>query len=205
MSDSAHGPDILARLRRGEASAFDLVYEHFRPRVFSFLARLTLVRAVAEELTQETFLRLARHAPSLAEDTKLGAWLFTVARNLARDHRRRRLLQQDSLSTLALWPTRRQAPPSPLDLAEADESRRRLESALSRLPDVQRETILLVTIEGFSAEAAATIIDVNAATLRKRVSRGRALLQELMREPASSNSTRVDTTITHPQLREEPS
>lgn len=173
---------ILPRLIRAEASAFDAVYDHFRPRVFSFLARLGGSRAVAEELTQETFLRLARNATSLRLDTRLAAWLFTVARNLHRDHRRRLLLHEDRLDTIAHWPGMARVAPSPLDLAEADEGRRRLETALAQLPPPQREAVLLVAIEGFSPADAARVANLPPATLRKRLSRGRELLRRLLDE-----------------------
>src|SRR5436190_22595256 len=71
---------LVARLRAGDTGAFDEVYEAYRPRVFAFLLRMTRNRALAEDLLDDTWLRLVRHATRLLPETRLGSWLFTVAR-----------------------------------------------------------------------------------------------------------------------------
>jgi len=65
--------DWVAGLRRGEPGAFDAVFAAYRRRIYGYLVRMTRRRDVAEDLLQETFLRLAQHAKRLAGDTKLGA------------------------------------------------------------------------------------------------------------------------------------
>ena len=75
-------------LRRGDPAAFGRVYEAYGPRIFRFLARMCGQKDVAEDLYQETWIKLAIHARRLEDDTDLGAWLYTVARNLARSERR---------------------------------------------------------------------------------------------------------------------
>jgi DNA-directed RNA polymerase specialized sigma24 family protein len=79
---------LVAGLRCGDAAAFDRVYDLYRPRLFAFLLRLSRRRTVAEDLLDETWFRLVAHARSLRPDTRLAAWLFTVARNLYWTHRR---------------------------------------------------------------------------------------------------------------------
>ena len=97
--------ELVARLRSGDAEAFDAIYDEYRPRIFGFLLRLSRRRTVAEDLLDETFLRLVRHAPALRTDTNLGAWLFTVARNLYWSYRRASALEDDvEPLTLSLWP-----------------------------------------------------------------------------------------------------
>jgi len=73
---------LVGRLREGDAEAFDAVYAAFNKAVFTFLLRLSRHRDVAEDLHEETWLRLVRHAGRLRADTRLGPWLFTVARHL---------------------------------------------------------------------------------------------------------------------------
>ena len=72
---------LVARLRAGDPAAFDVLHEEFNTRFFNFLARLSPRRDVAEDLLEETWLRLVAYAPALRVDTQLAAWLFTVARN----------------------------------------------------------------------------------------------------------------------------
>src|SRR5262245_25165926 len=74
--------ELIARLKAGDSAAFDEVYDAFNGRLFNFLARLMRSRERAEDLVEETWLRLVAHAGRLQPDTRLGPWLFTVARNL---------------------------------------------------------------------------------------------------------------------------
>lgn len=64
---------VLERLRQGDPDAFDEVYAAFNTRLFTFLVRLSRRRDVAEDLLEETWLRLVRHARRLRADTRLGA------------------------------------------------------------------------------------------------------------------------------------
>jgi len=73
---------LVKRLRAGDRTAFDEIYAVFNRRLLSFLTRMARDRSVAEDLLEETWLRLVSSAEGLHADTRLGPWLFTVARNL---------------------------------------------------------------------------------------------------------------------------
>jgi RNA polymerase sigma-70 factor (ECF subfamily) len=130
---------LVARLRAGDTSAFDEVYDAWRPRIFAFLVRLARNRDVADDLLEEAWLRLVKSARRLAPDTHLGPWLFTVARNLYWSYCRSRRLEEESAATLlGLWPV--PAPhPSPFDEAAAHEVDERVERALASMPASHRE------------------------------------------------------------------
>jgi RNA polymerase sigma-70 factor (ECF subfamily) len=172
--------ELVEGLRRGDARAFDQAFMRFRPRIYGFLARLTGHPALAEDLLQETFVRLARHAPTLAVDTRLEAWLFTVARNLYLSHRRWALLDLERLSELRLWSMLAPPPESPLAHAANDQELALLEQAIASLPLTYREVILLVGVEGMSPSEAATILGTNGAAVRQRLARARARMSDLM-------------------------
>ena len=173
---------IVARLRAGDTAAFDEVYDAYRPRVFAFLLRMARSRTLAEDLLDETWLRLVRHAPRLLPDTGMGPWLFTVARNLYWTHRRDSLVEETfAPELLTLWPS--PAPwPSPFDLAAAGELERRVERALSTLSPQYREVVLLVGHEGLTPTDAAVVCGISPEALRQRLSRARAALAEKLRE-----------------------
>ena len=88
--------ELVARLRLGDASAFDAIYLALNVRLLTFLVRLTRDRHVAEDLLEETWLRLVTHASRLRPDTRLVPWLFTVARNLHVSYCRSRLVDEKS-------------------------------------------------------------------------------------------------------------
>ncbi len=82
---------LVAGLRRGDARAMAAVWSQYHQRIHSFLLRLCRQPELAEDLLQETFVRLGRHAAQLAAETPLLPWLYTVARNLYRSDLRKRV------------------------------------------------------------------------------------------------------------------
>ena len=149
--------DLVAGLRRGDAPAFDRAFDLWRRPIWSFLLRLSGRAEVAEELLQETFLRLAGHARDLRPDTNLRAWLFTVARNLYRSHRRWAWLDGQRLAELASHAVHG-APPTPLEAAAASEAGRTVERALASLAPANREVALLVLVERMEPSEAAEVL-----------------------------------------------
>ena len=170
---------IVRALAEGDAAAFDAVFDEHRARIYAWLVRMTRDRAVAEELLQETFVRLARHAGRLRPDTNLRAWLFTVARNLARSHRRWAWLDASRLLT---WRDPASTGPSPADLAEASDLQRRVEAALAALPPSSREVLLLVAFEHLDPAEAAVVLGIRPDALRQRLARALAQLTALLGE-----------------------
>ena len=167
---------LVGRLRAGDSTAFDAVHEAFNGRLFNFLARLSNKRDVAEDLLEETWLRLVKHARRLRPDTRLGPWLFTVARHVHASYCRSRLLEDSHEAGLMdLWPHGRPGP-SPFEALEASETGRRLATALASLPLASREALLLVLVQGLRHAEAADICGVTTEAMRQRVSRARALL-----------------------------
>jgi len=185
MSEAARkrGAALLAQLQAGDAAAFRELYEQQRARLYTFLLRLTRDEQLARDLAQETWLRLAANAARLEPGTQPGAWLFTVARNLFVSSRRFRLFDGERLRAFALLEPPRL--PEPLEAAAGNELERRLARALSSLPLAQREVLLLVSGEGFSLAEVATMLDVSEVSVRKRLSRGRAALRDLLRQQES--------------------
>lgn len=168
---------LVARLRVGDEAAFDAVYDEFRARIFNFLARLSHRRDVAEDLAEETWLRLVKYAPRLDPETRLAPWLFTVARNVYFTYCRARGLEEPA----ALLGLEVAAPPSPFDEAAASELERRVSRALPRLSGRDREALLLVA-GGLTPGDAASVCGLTPEAMRQRLSRARErLARELAR------------------------
>src|SRR5215471_16350802 len=170
--------EVVERLRAGDPGAFDVVYAAFHSRLLTFLARLSRRRDVAEDLVEETWLRLVGQAARLRPDTRLAPWLFTVARNLYVRYCRSRLLEESHAGDLfGLWPAGTPKS-SPFEEAAATEFERRLEAAIASLPASSREVLLLVAVEGLRPAEAAEICGITPEALRQRLSRARALLAQ---------------------------
>lgn len=174
----APNPDqeTLTLLGRRDPHGFDQAYAKYGARLFSFLCRLVgrADRHLAEDLLQQTFLRLAEHGPELRADSDLRAWLYTVARNAFLGQMRGRRLAAEAVNLELL-----------ADYSPDVEARLMLgdvEQALSRLRVEDRELLLLVGAEGLEPLTVAKLLGIEPPTLRKRLERARQrLLQELER------------------------
>jgi RNA polymerase sigma-70 factor (ECF subfamily) len=175
------GPDddarLVDRLRGGDSAAMSELYARFADPIYSFLFRLSGRRDVAMDLHQETWLSAAKHASRLAEGTDLAAWLFTIARNKHRSHRRFIALDWLRIERYgAELPSEARAAPA----ADAGDELASIEAALMALPSGHREVLLLVAVEGLSAAQAAEVLGVKPDALRQRLSRARAALASLL-------------------------
>lgn len=179
---------LVERLRAGDVLAFDAVYDYYNPRLLSFLLRMTKNRAAAEDLLEETWLRLVSGGEELAADTRLGPWLFTVARNLFLSYCRSRAREESYIRNLiSLWPGElSRSPHWPYDSACLTEFHDRLEAALAEVPPKYREVLLLVGFEGLRPADAAAVCGITPEALRQRLSRARVLLSQRLKDKERS-------------------
>jgi RNA polymerase sigma-70 factor (ECF subfamily) len=94
MNSSA---DLVAHAQQGDHEAFRLIFERYSRPVISFIYDMVSDRELAEELTQETFVRAYRNLRTMREETKLSTWLFGIARNVARESLRSRVRDRHHL------------------------------------------------------------------------------------------------------------
>lgn len=168
----------LSAIRALDPAAIDALVTHYAPRLNGFLRRLGASPEVAEELVQETFVRLVRHAPRLPDGSRVAAWCFTVARNLWRSHRRWAWL--DGTRILELAGLRPLSSFGPDDELAASRTQARLEAALAALPESHREVFLLVAVEGLEPREAAEALGISPENARQRLARARRHLEEAL-------------------------
>jgi RNA polymerase sigma-70 factor (ECF subfamily) len=167
---------LVGRLRAGDRAAFDEIYATFNNRLFTFLLRLSCRRDVAEDLLEETWLRLVTHAARLRPDTTLGPWLFTVARNLHVSYLRSRMLEDSaSAGLVGLWPY----------------GVHRSSRAVASLPSQAREVLLLVATAGLSPTEAAVVCRISPEAFRQRLSRARVQLTRALDRQAELPASAV--------------
>lgn len=164
-------PRIVQRARRGDLLAFEELVREFQADAFRFAWHLTRDRQMAEDVTQETFLRVFRFLGGFRGDRRFGSWLFSIVRNCAID---------------ALRLQRRQ--PLPLDGAMpvrsvTDASARvELDAALRTVSADHRETFLLVEVFGLSYQESADVLGVAVGTVKSRMFRARQALSHAIEE-----------------------
>ncbi|HEY6210337.1 MAG TPA: sigma-70 family RNA polymerase sigma factor [Gemmatimonadales bacterium] len=179
----ASDPEVVQWAQHGHEPAFrELVRRYERP-VFSLLYRMVRDRALAEDLAQETFIKVLNGIKSYNPQFKFSSWIFKIANNAAIDHLRRRDLDTLSLDGAphATTPEEMSATAlqlgdrgeSPLQEVEARELGSAIERAIAKLRPEYRACILLRHVEGHSYEEIARILDLPLGTVKTYIHRGR--------------------------------
>jgi RNA polymerase sigma factor (sigma-70 family) len=166
---------LLAGMANGNQDAAATFVRRYQARVYGLALTVIGVPAVAEEVAQETFVKVWRHASTYdARRGRVSTWLLTITRNAAVDAVRYRHEEpmDPSLLVAMLSPTR------PAATDDAPDTSLVLREALAELPPVQREPILLMTFSGMTAKEIAARDDVPLGTVKTRVRRGLRAMRE---------------------------
>jgi RNA polymerase sigma-70 factor (ECF subfamily) len=169
-------------LRGGDPNVLDELIELYQHRLFRYLLSVTGNRAMAEDIFQETWLRVLERGHQYRAQWKFEVWLFSIARHLVIDLFRRK--RSDSLDALMnpedgepLQPA--SAAPSPLEAVQTVEAAARLARVLDRIPPAYREVLTLRFQEDLGLDEMASVIDAPLSTVKSRLYRG---LEALRRE-----------------------
>jgi RNA polymerase sigma-70 factor (ECF subfamily) len=169
--------DLVRRVGGGDAAACRILVERHLDRVVAFAARVLVDRTEAEDVAQETFLRLWSHAARWQPGrARLGTWLHRVALNLCLDRRRRRPMEalEDA--------------PEPIDpgdemtaVLHRRDVARHVQREIRRLTEVQRAALALCHYQGLRGDEAAEIMGVTVEALESLLARARRTLRERLR------------------------
>jgi RNA polymerase sigma-70 factor, ECF subfamily len=160
--------DLLQRIaERGDAEAFNELFQSFAPRVKSYMMRQGADPTTAEELAQETLLMVWRKAGLYSSDKgSASTWIFTIARNLRIDRLRREVPWQelpeghDEISS---------DDPNPEEIVSTWERQERTQTALAMLPDDQKTVVSLSYLEGLSHSEIAERLSLPLGTVKSRM------------------------------------
>jgi RNA polymerase sigma-70 factor (ECF subfamily) len=165
----------VQRARRGDLVAFEDLVREFQADAFRFAWHLTRDRQLAEDVTQEAFLRAFRFLGGFRGDRKFGSWLFSIVRNCAMDALRRARRPESP------WDERT----TPRSVADPS-ARVELAAALRSVSSEHREAFLLVEVFGLSYQETADVLGVAVGTVKSRMFRAR---QALSRAIADEEAT----------------
>jgi len=172
------GAVLAGRLRKGEQAAAGEFVDRYYERIYLFMRAIGHDRQISEDLTQETFLRAWHHIGQLRDDKALNGWLFRIAGNVSRLHRRR-FKGKDTVSIDAVEPAAAGTDES-LKIGQ-QEQLDQLQQAVARLPWKLRQAVVLHYMEQLSIAEAADAAGIREGTLKSRLNRG---LEALRKEVA---------------------
>jgi RNA polymerase sigma-70 factor, ECF subfamily len=172
---------VVARTLEGDGRGFTELVERYQARLLNFVYRTTGDRERAEDLVQETFIRVHRHLHRFDQTKKFSTWIYTIASNLAKNELRNR-----SRNPLVLFQAIRKNWESdnrplewedntyrPDDLFRKRHLREIIDSAVSELPEHHRNVFVLRELEGKTYEEIAEITGCNLGTVKSRLNRAR--------------------------------
>ena len=173
--------ELMMRYAAGEVAAFEELLNRHEKAVFNFIARFLGDRTAAEDLVQEVFLRVIRTAGSYKKKAKFRTWLFTITRNLCIDATRRRgrrsevslnrsmSSDDDDGGTSFLDRVPDKDDPGGASKSIRAEFRARLQSALTELPDEQREVFTMREFGGLKFREIAEALSISENTVKSRM------------------------------------
>lgn len=183
LSSIIHGDEgaeanLINRARQKDENACRQILNLYRGMIFSYAYRLVSNYHDAEELTFETFIRAFNALDSFSAERSFKTWLFTIAHNLIIDHLRktRRERQYETIDDNL---------PGPDDFVKHFEIKRKLEkieTALNRLPVLDREIIILFHREQLSYQDIAATLKLPVTTVKTRLHRARKKLADLVKK-----------------------
>ena len=163
---------IMEAVKNGDLQQASMIFERYHKRLFNFLARMTVDRSIAEDLTQNVFLRMLKYRNSYREGAKFQSWIFQMARNVFADHYR----ESKNKNPLVKMETL----PDKIDELDQDmeQQERVLHLSLQRLPNDQRELLVLTRFQHMKYEEVAEMMDTTVANIKVKVHRAINKLRE---------------------------
>ena len=165
--------ELLERVRRGDAAAFDALVSRHSRRAFSLAFRLLGQREDAEDLVQDAFLAVLERIHSFERGRRFAPWFHRILFNRGMNARKARSLR----STEAIAPDAASPALSPAHAAERAELRERIGGAMAKLSETQHTVVQLFELEGFSGPEIGAMLDISPGTVRWHLHQARQTLR----------------------------
>jgi len=177
--------DLMRRCREGDMGAFELIVLRYKDAIFNFTYHFVADYHRAQDLSQETFLRVLRNVDRYKSRNSFKTWLYRIAANLCknelRDRSRRKMLSLDDpavdIETLS-----RNHYISPDKAYENEEVRRLVKDAVGSLPEDQRMAIIMREYQGFSYEEIASALNCTLGAVKSKIYRARQNIKQMLVE-----------------------
>ena len=186
--------DLIVQVQNGQRRAFDELVARYKGRLFSFILRMVKDPVLAEDLTQETLIRVYIHAEKYREIAKFSTWVFTIATNLVRNKMRQRS-RRPRMVSLNPAPDEDEMPVDPADRRadtsdgiQREELAELINAATAKIPEKYRIPFLLREVNQLSYEEIQQVTGLKLGTVRSRINRARNRFRQAIK-PMLKNET----------------
>jgi RNA polymerase sigma factor (sigma-70 family) len=166
---------LMEAVKSGDLQQASVLFERYHKRIFNFLARMTMDRDVAEDLTQNVFLRLIKYRNSFKAGNRFQSWIYQMARNIFSDYYQSiKNRKADYVDVEKMGDRMADSE----DSVVIDEQEKLLQRSLAMLNEEQRELLVLTRFQHMKYEEVAVIMDTTVANIKVKVHRAIAKLRE---------------------------
>ena len=185
--DNMTDEHLIKDFQNGNVNSYNILVNKYKERIYNFIYRFVRDVNMAEDLTQDTFLKLYTHKDSYREIAKFSTWLYTIAQNLAKTELRKRSRRQTySVSDLSTEDREFAISSDENIVIDKDSSNQDFNLVIMDcLSDLSEEFQIMIILRDFqelSYEVISSIIEVPIGTVKSRINRGRVKLVKLLKE-----------------------
>jgi len=183
---------LVRRAKRGDYKAFDLLVLKYQSRIIGLAMKFVKDIQIAEDVTQESFIKAYKSLDSFREESAFYTWLYRIASNTSKNYliskkRKNELLESEVFSSAEIDIFDIPGGSSPEEILQANNLREVIFESLSNLPEDIRTAVSLREFEGLSYEEISEVLDCPIGTVRSRIFRGREIIQEKISPLLNSN------------------
>ncbi len=190
---------LIRRCRRGDERSFDILFDRYKARIYTFIVRFVRDQKLAEDVFQETFIRVFRKARHFRHQAKFSTWLYTIAANLCKDELKKRMRRdivsldaplgegrgEGAITPAAVLAATDEAGAGPRVEAEKREMTGVLLGAMGELPENARLVIELHLMHGLRYREVAEILRCPVGTVQSRMHNAVQLLRKKVKAKLS--------------------
>ncbi|MBN1880075.1 sigma-70 family RNA polymerase sigma factor [bacterium] len=188
--------DLMCRFQQGDESGFLRLMERYQDRILNYVYRMVTDRHLAEDLTQEVFVRIYINAGRYHPGSRFAPWVYRIASNLAINELRRRKRwrfvtidsNQSEDDRNVISDLKDEDSVDPEQLVSQMESSKEVSNALEKVPLKYRAPLILRELEGYDYEEIAQILDIPRGTVKSRLNRGRSLLETVLKRTRAASA-----------------
>ena len=190
---------LVRRSKKGDYRAFDLLVLKYQSRLISIAFKYVKERQLAEDITQEAFIKAYKSIDSFREESSFYTWVYRIAVNTAKNYivsskRREEVIMTNLSEDVSYFPEKLDVD-SPQDILNANELRDLIFETLSSLGEETRTALSLREFDGLSYEQIAEIVNCPVGTVRSRIFRGREMIEAKVKKHMDKNLINENTKI----------